>query len=61
MPGSPTEIHYMITRSSYFLGTALNVVSGTPGATDFLKIRVTEVQLVEFNSRQFNLNSKING
>lgn len=56
---SVLKIHY-IARSSYFLGKALKVVPGSPGATDFLKIRVTEVHLVEFNSRQLNLNSKIN-
>ncbi|KQS71057.1 uncharacterized protein Dere_GG27277, partial [Drosophila erecta] len=50
--------HHRIARSLDFLGTALKVVAGTPDASDFLKIRMTEAQLVDSNSSQININSE---
>jgi len=47
-----------MARSLDFLGTALKVVEGTPDASDFLKIKITEAQLVESNSRQIIINSE---
>jgi len=55
---SVLKIHHRMTRSIDFLGTALKVVAGTPDASDFLKIRVTEAQLIESNSRQIAINSE---
>jgi len=55
---SVLKIHHRVAKSLDFLGTALNVVAGTPDAADFLKIRITEAQLVESNSRQIAINSE---
>jgi len=55
---SVLKIHHRIARSLDFLGTALKVVAGTPDASDFLKIKMTEAQLVDSNSRQININSE---
>lgn len=55
---SVLKIHHRVARSLDFLGTALKVVAGTPDAADFLKIRITEAQLVESNSRQIAINSE---
>lgn len=55
---SVLKIHHRMARSLDFLGTALKVVAGTPDASDFLKIRVTEAQLIESNSRQIAINSE---
>ena len=52
---SVLKVHHRIARSLDFLWTALKVVAGTPDATDFLKIRMTEAQLVESNSRQITI------
>jgi len=54
---SVLNVHHRIARSLDFLGTALKVV-GTPDASDFLKIKITEAQLVESNSRQIIINSE---
>lgn len=40
------------------MGTALKVVAGTPDASDFEKIRMSETQLIESNNRQVIINSK---
>ena len=55
---SVLKVHHRMARSLDFLGTALKVVAVTPDATDFFKIRLTEAQLVESNSRQIVINSE---
>nr|ABQ84941.1 env [Drosophila melanogaster] len=55
---SVLKVHHRIARSLDFLGTALKVVAGTPDATDLFKIKITEAQLVESNSRQIAINSE---
>lgn len=55
---SVLQVHHRFARSLDFLGTALKVVAGTPDASDFLKVRITEAQLVESNSKQIIINSE---
>nr|AAA28601.1 ORF3 [Drosophila virilis] len=55
---SVLQVHHRFARSLDFLGTALKVVAGTPDPSDFLRIRVTETQLVEANSKQILINSE---
>jgi len=56
---SVLQIHHRIARSLDFLGTALKVVAGTPDASDFEKIKMSEFQLIESNNRQVVINSEI--
>jgi len=48
-------LHHRISRSFDFLGTVLKVAAGTPDASDFLKIRIAEAELVDTNSRQITI------
>lgn len=51
-------VHHRVARSLDFLGSMLKVVAGTPDASDFEKIRFSEMRLVESSNRQIQINTK---
>lgn len=55
---SVVKIHHRMARSLDFLGKALKVIAGTPDASDFSRVRLTESKLIDSNNRQIVINSE---
>lgn len=55
---SVVRVHHRTARSLDFLGTVLKVVAGTPDASDFRMIKLSESKLIDANNMQVVINTE---